>query len=482
MSIEELNQELISLRQCLQQLKTDNAELRQTVLEYTNQLQQYKSEQQAALHERQRIEEQLQTTQQFLHSVIQTMPVAVFVKDAADLRIVLCNQAAEKLAGVSADEILGKNDYDLFPKEEADFFTQRDHEALNSKTLLEIPEEIIRKKSGESRILQIKKAPILDSQGEPKYLLVVRDDITEHKQAEAQLKQQAIELEQTLKELQSTQAKLIQSEKMSSLGQLVAGVAHEINNPVNFIYGNLTYANQYIQQLLNLLHLYRINYPNPALEIQTTIQEMEFDFLVEDLLKLLSSMEVGAERIQQIVVSLRTFSRLDEAELKAVDIHQGIDSTLNILEHRLKTTANHVQIQVLKYYDNLPLVECYARQLNQVFMNILSNAIDALEESLIQGNLSHTQPEIRICTQQLNAQQILIRIIDNGLGIPEQVRQKLFDPFFTTKAVGKGSGLGLSVSYQIITEQHGGSLECISSVYQGAEFIIKIPVAQSHKY
>jgi two-component system, NtrC family, sensor kinase len=189
-------------------------------------------------------------------------------------------------------------------------------------------------------------------------------------------------------------------------------------------------------------------------------------------------MEVGAERIQQIVLSFRTFSRLDEAELKAVDIHQGIDSTLMILEHRFKARANHPQIQVIKDYSNLPLVECYAGQLNQVFLNILTNADDALEDSLIQGKISHNQPQIRICTQKINAQQIVIRIIDNGPGIPKPIRQKLFDPFFTTKDVGKGTGLGLSISYQIITERHGGSLECVSSPEGGAEFVIEIPIAQ----
>jgi two-component system, NtrC family, sensor kinase len=323
--------------------------------------------------------------------------------------------------------------------------------------------------------------PLLNAQGKPQQYVAIRNDITERKQAEAQLSKQAIELAQTLKELQTTQSQLIQSEKMSSLGQLVAGVAHEINNPVNFIYGNLTHAKSYTHEILNLLHLYRSNYPNPLVEIQEKILALDLDFLIEDLPKLLDSMEVGAERIRQIVASLRTFSRLDEAELKSADIHQGIDSTLMILEHRFKARANHPQIQVIKDYGNLPLVECYAGQLNQVFMNILTNALDALEDSLIQGTLTHNQPQIHICTQQLNAQQIVIRIVDNGPGIPEQVKQKLFDPFFTTKDVGKGTGLGLSISYQIITERHRGSLQCVSSPQGGAAFLIKIPVEQPNK-
>ncbi|MCF4967653.1 hypothetical protein CV014_11270 [Nostoc sp. CMAA1605] len=327
--------------------------------------------------------------------------------------------------------------------------------------------------------------PLLDAQGKPQQYVAIRNDITARKQAEAQLQQQAIELAQTLQELQTTQFQLIQSEKMSSLGQLVAGVAHEINNPVNFIYGNLTHAKSYTQEILNLLQLYRSHYPNFLVEIQEEIQEeiedIDLDFLINDLPKLLDSMKVGAERIRQIVTSLRTFSRLDEAELKSADIHQGIDSTLMILEHRFKARANHPQIQVIKEYGDLPLVECYAGQLNQVFMNILTNALDALEDSLIKGTLTHNQPQIHICTQQLNAQQIVIRIVNNGPAIPEQVRQKLFDPFFTTKDVGKGTGLGLSISYQIITEQHRGSLQCVSSPQQGAEFIITIPVEQPHK-
>ncbi|WP_322680518.1 ATP-binding protein [Nostoc sp. DedQUE02] len=342
-------------------------------------------------------------------------------------------------------------------------------------------ELIMQSSTGQTMEIELRADAIKDLSGNIIALVGIHTDITERKQAEAQLKQQTIELEQTLKELQTTQSKLIQSEKMSSLGQLVAGVAHEINNPVTFISGNLTHANNYTRELLNLLHLYRLNYPNPVVEIQQEIQALDLDFLIEDLPKLLSSMEVGAERIGQIVASLRTFSRLDEAQLKAVDIHQGIDSTLMILEHRFKTRTNHPEIQIIKDYGNLPLVDCYAGQLNQVFLNILTNALDTLEDSLIQGKFTHNHPQIIISTQQLIDKQIVIRIIDNGPGISEQVKQKLFDPFFTTKAVGKGTGLGLSISYQIITERHGGSLQCVSSPNQGAEFIIEIPVEQSNK-
>jgi two-component system, NtrC family, sensor kinase len=314
--------------------------------------------------------------------------------------------------------------------------------------------------------------PVLDAQGKPQQYVAIRNDITSRKQAEAALKKQAKELEETLKKLQHTQSQLIQSEKMSSLGQLVAGIAHEINNPVNFIYGNLKYAEKFTQDLLKLLNLYQTYYPDSVSEIEEEIEACELEFLLEDLPKIYSSMKVGATRIREIVAGLRTFSRLDEAELKTADIHQGIDSTLMILEHRLKAKPNCVAIKVIKKYANLPLVECYAGQLNQVFMNILTNAIDALEEQRI----SPTQnPEIRIVTEIPTPNQITIRIADNGCGISEEVQKKLFDPFYTTKAVGKGTGMGLSISYQIITDRHGGSLRCISSRGQGAEFIIEIP-------
>ncbi|AFY34592.1 ATP-binding protein [Calothrix sp. PCC 7507] len=289
--------------------------------------------------------------------------------------------------------------------------------------------------------------------------------------AKEQLEAVLVQLQQEVEQLA---VQLVQSEKMSSLGQLVAGVAHEINNPVNFIDANLTYANNYTQDLLRLLQLYQQHYPHPVPEIQDEAATIDFDFLITDFPRLLTSMKVGATRIKEIVLSLRNFSRLDEAEFKAVNIHEGIDNTLMILENRLKATSKNPGIEVSKEYSELPLVECYAGQLNQVFMNILANAIDASEEST-------NQPQIRICTELIGDTQVIIRIADNGLGIPDNLQKRLFDPFFTTKPVGKGTGLGLSISYKIITEKHQGKVQCISSVGKGTEFVITIPIHQNLK-
>ncbi len=311
--------------------------------------------------------------------------------------------------------------------------------------------------------------PFLDESGCPYQYVAIHNDITERKRAELCLMQQAKDLEQAFSELQQAQTRLIQTEKMSSLGQLVAGVAHEINNPVSFIYGNVSPATRYANSLVDLLKQYQSHYPDPPTEIVEELEELDFDFITQDLLKLLASMKLGAERIRQIVSSLRTFSRKDEAEKKSVDIHDGIDSTLMILGHHLKAQQNRGTIEVIKHYgDRLP-VNCYAGQLNQVFMNILSNAIDALE------NVSH--PQLTISTA-LQDDQIVITISDNGSGMPEEVRSQIFNPFFTTKPIGKGTGMGLSISYQIVTDRHGGVLTCDSAAGSGTTFTIQIPQQQ----
>jgi signal transduction histidine kinase len=292
---------------------------------------------------------------------------------------------------------------------------------------------------------------------------------------------QATYLGNALSQLQQTQMQLIQQEKMSSLGQLVAGVAHEINNPVNFINGNIAYATNYVRDLLELLDLYQATYPNGTDAIQEKVECIDLDFLMQDLPNLLSSMQMGGERIRQIVLSLRNFSRLDEAEMKPVDIHEGIDNTLLILKSRLKLTSAKFEIQVIKAYENLPPVDCYAGQLNQVFMNLLGNAIDALDETpnpiiTIQTELISRESGSSDLFQPSHADSVVIRIRDNGSGMTETTQQKLFNPFFTTKPIGKGTGLGLSISYQIVVEKHGGILKCSSELGKGSEFLIQIPV------
>ncbi|HEY9809267.1 MAG TPA: GAF domain-containing protein [Halomicronema sp.] len=295
---------------------------------------------------------------------------------------------------------------------------------------------------------------------------------------------QAQQLSEALHNLKQTQAQLVQSEKMSSLGQMVAGVAHEINNPVNFIYGNITYAKSYIADILSVLNLYQKLYPKPIKELDELLEEVDIEFINEDLPRILSSMEMGADRIHQIVLSLRNFSRLDEADKKFVDIHEGIENTLLILHSRLKSKGNNSGIEVIKKYGDIPKIECYAGQMNQVFMNILSNAIDTLENKpepriiMINTELvdGEGQPLETLLKSYPRPANLWVKIKDNGPGMTEEVKRRLFDPFFTTKPVGKGTGLGLSISYQIVVEKHGGKLQCFSEVGKGSEFLISIPV------
>jgi PAS domain S-box-containing protein len=620
-------------------------------------------------------------TQLFLHSILETMPIGLFVKNAQNLKFIFWNQASQKILGYHPQEIIGKPAQYCFPKKEADFLMANDQEVLENGQLINFSAELIQTSRRGLRLLQTHRLSILNEAGQPQYLLGTLEDITENQptnrerwtesiqelskqhqrskllaeitlkirqslqieailqttvtevqnlleidrvliyrftsdwsgtvvteavlpaypailgekiedpcfrekyieqyakgrvrfipdlensdlqpchietlqrfavkanlvvpilqrenlwglliahhcrdtrqwsefeiellqqlanqlsialaqaelleqetQQRQQLAKQNMTLEQAFKKLQQAQSQLVQSEKMVSLGQMVAGVAHEINNPVTFISGNLIPAHQYVNNLLQLLQLYEQSYPQVNPEIQEAVQDLDIEFIKEDLPKLLASMQMGADRIRKIVLSLRNFSRLDEAEKKRVDIHEGIDSTLLILQHRLKAVAQKPSIQVIKNYGILPPVECYAGQLNQVFMNILSNAVDAVENvptplitittSIVthhcdnhsnnNGN-SSTDPSYVMSHNPF----VVIQIEDNGAGMNEQIQSRLFDPFFTTKPPGKGTGLGLSISYQIIVEKHGGRLSCISTPGQGSAFILEIPIRQS---
>jgi len=676
--------------------------------------------------ERKQAEVELQSTQAFLNSVVENLPLGVFIKDAVDLRVMYWNKASEELFGYSREDVLGKNDYDFLPREQAKCLRAKDRQVLTGGQLVEIPEAPLNTPHRGERFIRTKKVPLLDETGTPRYLLGISEDITEsktaeealreserhyrqiletasegiwmfdvdskttfansriaemlgytveemlgrslfdfmneddrvlaqtyverrrrginerhdfkfrrkdgsdfwaivsatpildaqeqfvgvlrmitditprkqaeealqashqefvnileritdaffaldhqwrftylnseaaqafgrtweelqgvnfwdvfpdavgtivereyrkaivqqipvifeifyshlnswfevraypcaeglsvfwrdiseRKQAEEALRQSERELrvknqqlQQTLLQLKQTQAQLIQNEKMSSLGQMVAGIAHEINNPISFIYGNVAYARQYTSDLLGLVQLYSKHYPEPVPEIKDELEALDLDFVCADFPKLLASMKEGANRIRGIVLSLRNFSRLDEAQRKAVDIHEGIDSTLLLLQHRLKMHSSECEIQLKKEYSSLPLVECYPSQLNQVFMNVLSNAIDALEMHPCPRYIT-IRTEVKHESGGIHPSHVVIRIADNGSGIPEDVKQRIFDPFFTTKPLGLGTGLGLSISYSIIVEKHEGQLTCISTLGEGTEFVIKLPIQQ----
>ncbi|NEQ37930.1 MAG: HAMP domain-containing histidine kinase [Okeania sp. SIO3I5] len=304
--------------------------------------------------------------------------------------------------------------------------------------------------------------------------------------SEAKEREKTTELEETLRELKSTQTQLIESEKMSSLGKLIPDLVHEINNPINFINGNIVFTKEYFNDLIHLIKLYQKHYNPPVAEIEKEIEEIDIEFLVEDLAKILKSMEVGAECIREIVLPLRHFGRLCEAEKKLVNIHEGIDSTLLILNNRL-ISKHGKEISIIKEYGNVPLVDCYVSQLNQVFMNIIVNAIDALEEAQAKGKFSQSNeseiPTIKIKTEVKEKTLVTISISDNGMGMTEEVQEQIFDPLFTTKPVGKGTGIGLTISYQIVVEKHGGRIFCNSKLGEGSEFVIEIPIQENtHKY
>ncbi|WP_375474253.1 response regulator [uncultured Nostoc sp.] len=464
----------LKLNQLSQSLEARNTELQKL----TEQLEQRVTERTQELFAS---IETLKQTQQLMRLVFDTIPHWVGWKDINSV-FLGCNQSlADALNLSSPDEIVGKTDYDLqTSKEESDWYRVCDRRIMESgQAELHLIEEWQRA-DGQQIWLDTSKMPLRDAKGNVFGILLVTEDITERQLAQEELKQQKQNLEEALAELQGTQVQLVQSEKMSALGNLVAGVAHEINNPVGFLGSNIQPALNYIKDIFGLIDLYQQEYSTPSKIIQDEIEVIDLDYIREDLPKLVGSMQEGVKRIRDISTSLRTFSRADSDRPIACNIHDGIDSTILILKHRLKPSETHPEIQVIKEYGQLPLVECFAGQLNQVFMNILANAIDALEESNIGRSFEEikTNPncitiftKISDCKQQIN-----IKIKDNGKGMNEQIKSKIFDHLFTTKAVGKGTGLGLAIARQIIEETHGGKLSFDSVVGKGTEFIIEIPV------
>lgn len=412
------------------------------------------------------------------HRLLQAIPDAIFCLDSQGTLLEYFPAENDPNA-LEPEAVLGKTIADVFSPDLADWFEYHCQQTSNTGEIQH--GEYNLSVNGSWRQYEARFVPNGNETG--KVLVIVRD-ISDRKRMEADLRmaqvaerQKAKQLQETLEKLQQAQTQLVQSEKMSALGSMVAGIAHEINNPVNFISGNIEYALEYTNSLFELLQLYEKYLPETPAEIQEYIEEVELDFIKQDFPQLLHGMRTGVRRIGEIVRSLRNFSRLDEAEKKIVDIHKGLESTLAILRHRLKGKNISTPIEIVKNYGRIDKIECHPGLLNQVFMNILSNAVDALEtyvEEQKQAEKPSIAPKISITTEDINAR-ITIRIRDNGPGIPESITQRIFEPFFTTKPVGKGTGLGLSISYSVVTKKHGGRLYCISQPAAGTEFVIEIP-------
>lgn len=432
--------------------------------------------------------EALQQKTSELEAVFRTLPDLYFRLNADGVILDYLSGDSSDLY-IPAEEFFGKRMLDILPVNVADKFKKAIVQTIENATSVTL--EYSLQISEQQQQYEARFLPFNATQ-----IIIICRNITLRKQAESKLKEKNYELKQALKQLGRTQSQLIQSEKMSGLGQLVAGIAHEINNPISFIYGNVTYAREYAENLLKLCCVYQEHYPEPVSVIADLAEEIEIEFMKEDFPHLLNSIKIGAERIRQIVLSLRNFSRLEESDIKRVDIHEGIDSALLILQHRIKENGRIRNIEIVKEYGELPPVQCYVGQLNQVFMNILTNAIDALgtvrNRKLEVGGASGTERQdspdlpvgcnashwIMIRTEVLENNRIAIAISDNGPGMEESVKSRIFDPFFTTKPVGKGTGLGLSISYQIVVERHCGTLRCVSTPGGGTEFAIEIPIRQ----
>ena len=434
--------------------------------------------------ERKEVEEERQKSEKLYRTLASHLPNgAVFLFDE-NLRYTLAEGTDLQAIGISKELMEGKTIWEVLPPETSAMIEPIYRAALAGKTT------VFEWRSG-AYIYDTHVLPVRNERNEIFAGMMMTQNITQRKQteealrkSEATLTEKATKLKEALSELQRTHKQLVQSEKMSSLGLLIAGVAHEINNPVNFINGNLDHVNEYTQELLELCQLYQQHYPNPSLEIQEKTAASDLDFIIEDLPKMLSSMKLGVERICEIVLSLRKFSRIDDAEMKPVNLHEGMEGTLLILQNRLKFPGSNSSIQLVKEYGAIPEVECYASSINQVFMNIINNGIDALIEynQVSSRNGIVTNPSlIRISTKVIDEDYVAIEIADNGPGMPAEVKERIFDPFFTTKPVGKGTGLGLSISYQIVVEKHGGELKCYSEMGQGTQFLIKIPIRQSNQ-